>query len=537
MPVRRPIEGRGVVSISEMALPAEDDDPDAPRTAEVIEALTAILGSRSFAAAPRSRDFLAYIVTEQIAGRGGLISEHKVARHALGRPEYDARLNSSVRVQASRLRTLLERYYATEGADATVRICLPTGSYLPTMTRRQPERPTLSVADEAVVAVLRFDATGIGAPLIATTVCDAIVDHLADFSGLQVVGPAAVTTDEPGVASHLFGARFILRGTVTVTETAVGLGAALTDASSGEVVWTVAECLSAEEFDGLQLEDRWAAAIAGQIGDSTGIIFRRDLARDQEVDSAVYAARLAYTDYLMKGTSEAVASAADALDLALAAGPRPDLLAMRGAVHNAEANQGAAGSSREWELSRAETLALQALELDPQNAAAHLVLGGTAWQRQDWRQAHEHAARAVRLAPCQPTVLMSAGTIIAVSGDWDTGSQVMRKGFRLNPLHAGYAHAVPALTCLIAGDDAGALAEASMVHAPGQLWGPLYRALALAGLGYLDQAWTEMSQVLEIEPGFLDDPANYFTSGARLSAEQLATLMAHFEPFAIGQPI
>jgi len=525
------------MSSSQTALPAEDDDPDAPRAAEVVEALTAILGSRSFAAAPRSRDFLAYIVTEWIAGRGGLISEHKVARHALGRAEYDARLNSSVRVQATRLRTVLERYYAQEGAEATVRICLPIGSYLPTISRRQPDHPTLAAADEAVVAVLRFDATGTDAPLIATTVCDAIVEHLADFSGLEVVGPAALTASGAEAASRALGARFVLQGTVTTTETAVGLGAALTDASSGEVVWTVAECLSAEEFDGLQLEDRWAAAIAGQIGDSTGIIFRRDLARDQEVDSAVYAARLAYTDYLMKGTSESVAAAAQALDRALAAGPRPDLLAMRGAVHNAEANQGAAGSLREWELSRAETLAHQALELDPQNAAAHLVLGGTAWQRQDWDRAHDHAGRAVSLAPCQPTVLMSAGTIIAVSGDWDTGSQVMRRGFRLNPLHAGYAHAVPALTRLIAGDDAGALAEASMVHAPGQLWGPLYRALALAGLGYLDQAWTEMSQVLEIDPGFLDDPAHYFTSRARLSAEQLATLMAHFAPFATGQPI
>ncbi len=85
--------------------PGAVTDPPADVSAqEVVEALTAILDSETFAAAPRSRDFLAYIVTEHLAGRGDRLSEHAVARHALGRREYDARLNSAVRVQAVRLR-------------------------------------------------------------------------------------------------------------------------------------------------------------------------------------------------------------------------------------------------------------------------------------------------------------------------------------------------------------------------------------------------------------------------------------------------
>ena len=61
-------------------------------------------------------------------------------------------------------------------------------------------------------------------------------------------------------------------------------------------------------------------------------------------------------------------------------------------------------------------------------------------------------------------------------------------------------------------------------------------ALALSGLGNLEQARAEMSQVLEIQPSFLDDPAGYFTSSARLGPAQLETLLAHFEPFTADRP-
>jgi hypothetical protein len=88
----------------------------------------------------------------------------------------------------------------------------------------------------------------------------------------------------------------------------------------------------------------------------------------------------------------------------------------------------------------------------------------------------------------------------------------------------GAYHVLPALAALVSGDDAGALAEASMVDAADQPWGPLYRALALAGLGYEDQARAEAERLLAVHPGFLDDPLAYFTHGMRCSEAQLAQI-------------
>lgn len=511
-------------------------DPPADVSAqEVVEALTAILDSETFAAAPRSRDFLAYIVTEHLAGRGDRLSEHAVARHALGRHEYDARLNSSVRVQAVRLRTKLQRYYDGEGGAATVRFALRAGSYAPVVERHEPGPIGSDAQGEVAVAVLRFGGTGADAALIGAAVCDAVAERLVGFPGLRVVGPTAVAPSGAEVAARRLGARFVLEGTVTVTDEAACLEAVLTDAASGDVAWRVVERLAPADLDAAHIEEPWAAGIAAQIGDATGVIFRRALANRDRPGSAVYAARLAYNDYLIKATAESIVTAAEALDLALQEGPRAELLALRGSLHNAEVNQGASGRDRDHELSCAERLGREALALEPDNPVAHLVLAGTAWQRQEWDPARRHATRAAELAPWNPSVLMSAGTVMAVAGDWSGGVQTLRKGFRLNPLHPGVAHAIPALACLIAGDDAGALAEASLVHAPGQWWGPLYRALALAALGYQDQASVEMAQVLELEPGFLDDPAAHLTRGACFSDRELTTLLAHFEPFRSGQ--
>ena len=314
------------------------------------------------------------------------------------------------------------------------------------------------------------------------------------------------------------------------------LEASLVEASSGEIAWRTTERLAIADLDDSGLDDRWAAAVAGQVGDSTGVILRRALARGEHPGSVVHAARLAYTDHLMQGTTESVSSAAYALDRALARGAGAELLAMRGAIHIAEMDQGMAPTGRERALCSAERLARTALAIDPASAPAYVVLGRTAWQRRQWDLAHRHATRAVDLAPWSPTVLMSAGTVMAVAGDWKGGVETLREGFRLNPLHPGLAHSVSALACLVGGDDAGALAEASLVHVPGQLCGPLYRALALAALGYQEQAWTEMAHVLEIDPAFLDDPAAYFAGQARLAPCELETLLAYLTPFRAGSP-
>ena len=310
------------------------------------------------------------------------------------------------------------------------------------------------------------------------------------------------------------------------------LSARLTDASQGDVVWAATETVDAGTLRGFEVEEQWAAGVAAELGDYAGVVYRRTAQKPSaSVDRGEYAARMAFQAYIEEGNPETLLAADDALATAMDAGIRsPVILAMRGSTRAVQAAYGMS-THPEADLAAAEQLARQALAEDPGSGHAHTVLGTVALIRHQWDLARKHAAEAARACPFHPTFLATAGTLIANAGDWEQGPALLRESLRLNPLHPGYMHSLLALDRLMVDDDAAALAEASLIHARGGIWGPLYRAMALAGLGHPEQARREMDEVLAIDPTFLDDPVAAFTRYANLTDAQISALLRHLELF------
>jgi len=131
---------------------------DAVPLDELDRQLERILASRTFAKSRRLQDFLRYTVERIKSGRGETIKEYLLAVEVFDRkPSFDPRFDSIVRVQASRLREKLEKYYATEGHGDSVLIAVPKGAYIPTVQRRRhlphpPKRSWLWVGAAAVFA-------------------------------------------------------------------------------------------------------------------------------------------------------------------------------------------------------------------------------------------------------------------------------------------------------------------------------------------------------------------------------------------------
>ena len=106
------------------------------------DAVARVLNSPEMAAAPRARDFLRYVVGEEIGGRADLLKGYTIATEALGRREaFDADLQSAVRVQAKRLREILGAYYGGSGRFDPVIIEIPLGAYVPVFRRRARADP------------------------------------------------------------------------------------------------------------------------------------------------------------------------------------------------------------------------------------------------------------------------------------------------------------------------------------------------------------------------------------------------------------
>src|ERR1051326_2479669 len=117
--------------------------------------LDKILASRVFANAPRMTRFLRFVVETALAGNAATIKEYVIAIEVFGKPEdYDPQADSTVRTEASKLRSRLERYYSTEGRDDIVAICIPKGTYVPVFEERVPAVPTASAPPQTVASAV-----------------------------------------------------------------------------------------------------------------------------------------------------------------------------------------------------------------------------------------------------------------------------------------------------------------------------------------------------------------------------------------------
>ncbi len=112
--------------------PQPDDTPAPDAGAAARSALARVLASDEFISSPRLADFLRFVVEATLAGRAEAIKGYTIAVEALGRPSsFDPQTDPIVRVEATRLRRALERYYASAGTDETLEIVIPKGSYVP----------------------------------------------------------------------------------------------------------------------------------------------------------------------------------------------------------------------------------------------------------------------------------------------------------------------------------------------------------------------------------------------------------------------
>lgn len=499
----------------------------AVESAEVVAALARVLDSPQFARATRSRGFLAFIVTETLAGRGERLSERTVARGALGRgSDFDGRADASVRVQANRVRKALDEYYAVLGEDDPVRVTLPRGTYIPVFERHET-RPSAVVTVPGVAVETLTSSGDDPAALFARSLSETLVQHLAQQPDIRVVGPTAPMHAAALEAAAAGGVSSVLSGHVIVRDGRLMLAARLHDTRSGQVLWTTDETVDIAHLASFETQEQWSREIASKLGDPTGLVVRQEMRGDRPSGTdPELAARLAFYSYVDRGTVTSILEAVAVLDSALDAGHRSAaLLAMRAALANASYTYGV--GDKDVEIDRAEALAREALAIDGSNAHAHLVLGSAARERAYWHVAIEHAETAARLAPFHPSYLVGAGITLSGCGEWGRGSELIREGHRLHPGLSGHTHSWLAMGHLVEEDYARALSEASLLPSEdGYMWGPLYRAMALAALGYAEQSQAEAERVRAMRPEVLADLGGYLSSRMRLTQDQAVRLDA-----------
>lgn len=104
--------------------------------AEVHAAVLRVSASKSFSASPRLQDFLRYVCSQSLDGKADSLRAKTIAYHVYQRDADDPTSANVVRVEARRLRRLLDDYYEDEGRNDPVSITIDKGGYGPRFERR-----------------------------------------------------------------------------------------------------------------------------------------------------------------------------------------------------------------------------------------------------------------------------------------------------------------------------------------------------------------------------------------------------------------
>ena len=243
--------------------------------------LQRIIASQAFDASERNRSFLAFVVEETLAGRSQYIKGYTVARSVFQRDDdFDPQLDPVVRIEASRLRRSLERYYLTAGKTDSIRIELPKGGYVPRFATfevteehdigrlagaQAGELARIGAIGDAhgSIIVLPFDNLSAEPELdlIARGIAEELVTRLASHRELTVVSAEmraklAAMCDLPKIDR---GATFAVTGSVRMAKTRLRTLVRLIAVEQGSYLW-------AESFDrDLACDDVWV--VQEQIAD------------------------------------------------------------------------------------------------------------------------------------------------------------------------------------------------------------------------------------------------------------------------------
>ncbi|RUZ74812.1 hypothetical protein EN943_22635 [Mesorhizobium sp. M7A.F.Ca.US.006.01.1.1] len=264
--------------------------PAAPAVRETLERL---LASQTFGRSERARKLLRYLVEREQAGEADRLKGFSIAMDVFGKDgDFDPSTDAVVRVQAGRLRELLQHYFANEGIAEPVRIAIPRGGYVPAYELNAIRLPDIAEAVpelrlDGAASAGRSNEAGTGLleamPLasVPSSPAPSVARHLRFFwmAIALVIAMLGVLILRQGSTALLAG------GDISATPEIAGATASITSSARADVLPQVYIGLKADGPDA----NRVAASLrAGLSGFDTIDFIGRDTVSDPVDDAASF---------------------------------------------------------------------------------------------------------------------------------------------------------------------------------------------------------------------------------------------------------
>lgn len=532
----------------------------APSAEDVRAQLNRIITSPEFPPTGRGAAFLIYVVEETLAGRADRIKGYSVAIEVFKRDAGFTQDDPVVRIEAGRLRRILERYYLVAGQSDPIRIDIPKGGYVPaigwndptagtqiravvddgstaTRSRRLFARgwlilPLLLVfaaggillfqlslfqsvegpaSDEPTLVIAPFANLGEGPHAENYTVglTEELLTALPRFKEVKVFGRETSKSLAPDVAASLarneLGARFLLAGGVRVSDNLVRVTARLLDTQTGEILWSQIYEDDIRTRDQFAIQSDIANQLASAVAQPYGIMAQADVANPPPDDLGIQACTLAFYSYRAELSAERHAAVRDCLETAVASRPSfATAWAMLSMVYLDESRfKFNTRNDATIPIERSLQAARRAVQQDVNNTRGLQALMTALFFSNHVPEALKVGQQALDINPNDTELLGEFGTRVAMSGQWRRGADLLDRTLALNPGGGGYYHGTRALAAYMLNDTETALTE--IKNADLQKF-PLYHAVAAViyvNAGMTDDARREATLFNQQRPDFI----------------------------------
>lgn len=367
-------------------------------------------------------------------------------------------------------------------------------------------------ADEGFwVAVLPFKYSGENVEItaLADALSEDVITGLSRFSYLRVIARGSTVryanqaADLRTVGKEL-GARYVMEGSLRQAGTKLRLAVQLVDATNGAHLWAENFERTFSSEDIFTLQDDLVPRIVSSVADQYGVLPRsmsEVLRTKKDEDLTPHEAVLRTFSYFNRITAEEHAAVRKILERAVREVPdHADSWAMLSMMYRGEFAQGFNAGPNP--LDRALAAAQRAVDLAATHALGHYALATVYFFRKEMISFRVEAERALALNPLDASVKAYLGLLIATTGEWDRGCQMVESAMQLNPNCPGYFYFARCCNGYRQGRYAEALEAVARMNMPSYFHTHALRAAALGQMGRQEEARKAVQDLLALRPDF-----------------------------------
>jgi TolB-like protein/DNA-binding winged helix-turn-helix (wHTH) protein/Tfp pilus assembly protein PilF len=360
-----------------------------------------------------------------------------------------------------------------------------------------------------LIAVLPFDNPTADASqeYFSNGITEDLITDLSKVSGLLVVARESAfaykdSAEPAGRIGRELGARFLLRGSLRRQGQQLRLNVRLIDTRDERTLW--AERYDRQLDDIFRIQDELTAQIVSALEVKLAPEDRRRLTRNYAASIDAYDALLLGLAHYGRRSFEDNALAKADYERAIELDPRfARAYAALALAYSRDVVDDWAPTSQ-GSMERAEALAEQAMQLDPNVPQIYFVRGQIALYRGKHAEAVREVEEAIALTPGYADAYALLAWVLHYAGRPAEGLDVMERAVHLNPRMPSIYRLVRGALYYALGEHASAVddLEQAVQMNPSYQMLRLWLAAAYAGSGRIEEAQWEAAELMALKPGF-----------------------------------